>query len=412
MFFFKHINSKLSGGIMTYVLTIGILVSTVLSMLILYLYYSRLAYKTYDRRITLVDNLEVAIDITKGDYGRFEYGETYNFDLYGSGSDSISINRQKWGLFDRFIVRSFFGKISFAKAYIIAHKANSQGRSSIYLQDDGRSLAVAGSTTITGKAYLPKAGIQSAYVGRIGYQNKELMNGKELRSEKEFPEISLQEVINGLKQHRGNLIDELTDTTQSFFNEPSIFEGFELTVFDSISGNIVLKSDRKLVFSAESSITDVIAYAPVIIIEEDFKGRGQFFAEDTLIVEENVVLNYPTVLAVYNKNKPALIKLHEKSKTNGWILMDGQSDGLRRRVVYMEDGSQHNGMVYCNGMTEIYGKIIGNVTTRRFLINAPSAVYENYLFNATIDATMLHPNFLALGEWFYSDTTEVLKYLY
>lgn len=78
----------------------------------------------------------------------------------------------------------------------------------------------------------------------------------------------------------------------------------------------------------------------------------------------------------------------------------------------MEDDSRMNGFIYCNGMAELYGDVTGNVTTRRFLVNSSRGIYENYLFNATINRTTLSPDFLTLSQWFYSDSTEVLKFLY
>lgn len=403
---------KLGAGILTYVMAISILVSVALSMLILYLYYARLEYLSYGRQINLIENLQTAIEITKGGFKDMEIDKTYLYDLYGQESDSISISYKLWGLFDLFEVHSFRGSVDYAKCYILAHGISQEGKSAIYLQDEGRPLAVVGDTKISGVCYLPKAGVQSAYINRIGYKNEKLIYGEQRQSEKDFPELETDKVIKQLEKLNGNRVDALLDTTQSFLMEPAIIECFELEVSSEISGQVILKANNKIVFTNEAKVSDIIAYAPVIVFEEGFEGSGQFFVSDTLIANKNVKFNYPSALVAYNEHKPALIKLSEGSETNGWIMMDGKSDGLRRRVVYVEDGAKFQGLIYCNGLAEIYGEVIGNVTTRRFLVNAPSAVYENYLFNATIDATQLDLEFLTLSQWFYSDSTQVLKYLY
>lgn len=61
-------NHRFGAGILSYVLAISILVSVGLSMLILYIYYTRMEYKTLEKRIRLVKNLQSAQDITLGEY--------------------------------------------------------------------------------------------------------------------------------------------------------------------------------------------------------------------------------------------------------------------------------------------------------------------------------------------------------
>ncbi len=405
-------NHKLQGGILSYVLAISLLVSTGLSMLTLYVYYARVEYKLFEKRNRLVENSATGIDLTRAAAVVLEYDQSISLDLYGDGLDSISIKKSHWGVMDRYEVVSFFNELSFSKHYILAPRPTEEGRSAVYLQDDGRPVSVVGKTKLTGACYLPKAGIQSAYINRVGYTNKELIYGDKKQSEKEFPEVELEDYINTIVGAEGVLLDEPVDTAHSFQREVLIIEGTDLALFSKLKGHIIIRASRKIVFTSDASVEDVVAYAPVIELDSGFEGSGQFFAQDTILVHKYAKLKYPSVLAVYNQDKPAIIHLQDSSEVNGWIMMDGRDEGLRRRVVFLDDQSTFTGMIYCNGMVECYGSILGNVTTRRFLVNAPSAVYENYLMNATIDATQLPPDFLILPQWFNSDTTEVLKYLY
>ena len=410
--YLSHMNHKLQAGILSYVLAISLLVSTGLSMLTLYVYYARVEYKLFEKKNRLLENAATGIDLTRADAVSLSYNEWASHDLYGDGLDSVSIRKLHWGLLDRYEVLSFFKELSFSKHYILAPRPTHEGRSAVYLQDDGRPVSVVGNTKLTGTCYLPKAGIQSAYINRVGYTNKELIYGDKKQSDKKFPEVHLEDYIKEVVEVEGVLLDEPADTVHSFQQEVLIIEGTNLALFSKLKGHIIIRAREKIVFSAEANLEDIVAYAPVIELDSGFEGSGQFFARDTIVVHKYAKLKYPSVLAVYNKDKPAIIHLQDSSEVNGWIVMDGRDEGLRRRIVFLDDQSTFTGMIYCNGMVECYGQILGNVTTRRFLVNAPSAVYENYLMNATIDAMQLPPDFLILPHWFSSDSTEVLKYLY
>lgn len=401
---------RFRAGVLSYVLAIGILVSAGLSMLILYLYYSRLEYKDYERRIRLLTNLETAEEICKAEHSKLEYDEVYFYDLYERGIDSISIAKRKWGLLDIYETASFDRKVKYERAFMLGHYPTEKGRSAVYLPNERGVLSVVGDTKLTGDCYLPSAGVQSAYINRIGYTNEELIYGEELVSEKDFPEANLESVFEDLESLKGVDIS-LSDSIYSFTEGPEVIEKTSFDIFEEIGGNLILKSDGRIRFKKESRTTDIVVFGSVIEFEEGFTGSGQFFASDTIIVGKGVTLSYPSSIAVYNPTKPAQIYLKEDSEVSGWLLMQGSKSGFRRRVIFMEDDSKVTGMIYCDGMMEIYGEVSGNVTARKFLVNVPRGVYENYLFNAQIDATTLPLEFLTLKQWFFSDSTEVLKYL-
>ena len=98
---------RLDGGVLTYVLSIGVLVSVGLSMLILYVYYSRLEYKSYDRQLRIHRNLVSAQQITLGSPESFRYNQEYLYDLYDQGSDSVYICRYSWVVLDWFHIPHF-----------------------------------------------------------------------------------------------------------------------------------------------------------------------------------------------------------------------------------------------------------------------------------------------------------------
>jgi hypothetical protein len=402
---------RVRAGVLSYVLAIGILLSAGLSMLIVYLYYSRLEYKTYERRIRLLQNLEGAEEICKAQHGSLNYEEIYLFDIYQNGSDSVSIQKRKWGLLDRFHVATFQQTARYEKGFFLGYYPNRQGRSAVYMHNERGNLSLTGDAKITGDCYLPKGGVQSAYINRVGYTGEKLVYGQTYESSNVFPKINLKEEWQSLAQLSG-VNQPLADSLYSFKNETEILEQSSFHITDTLQGNLILKTNGRAVFTNIASCSDIIVVASVIEFEEGFRGSGQFFASDTIIVHKNVKLDYPTVLAVYNPFDKGQIYVEEGAEISGWLLLDGENDGFRRRLIYLENDSKVNGFIYCNGMVESYGKIDGHISTRRFLVNIPNGIYENYLLNSQIDATALHPEFLTLSQWFYSDSTEVMKYIY
>lgn len=403
---------RISGGVLSYVLAISLLMSVGLSMLTLYVYYARMEQIHYLTRIRLQKNLASGIQMTLGEYDHFEYDRTYDLDLYGEEQDSISILRRAWGLLDQYRVTAYKRNQEVSRIYTLAHRPEDKGRSAVFLVDHGRPLSLVGDTRLIGDCYLPVSGVQSAYINRVGYTSDSLIYGTELKSEKKLPEVTLSDAFGRMEQLEGVQLEQDNDTLINSFDADLVEVKAGNTGVNKVySGHVLITSQSRLIFDTLASTTDIVAYAPVIEFLNGFQGNGQFFATDTIIVHDNVKLTYPTVLATYNRNDLATIQTRGKCEITGWLLMDGSKDGFRRRVIYLEDGTQFQGMIYCNGMLETYGTVEGHVTVKRFLVNAQTGVYENYLFNATIDGTQLDTAFLALSQWFYKKEGKVLKYL-
>jgi len=402
--------SRYKAGILSYVLAVGILISGMLSAMIFYLYYTRMEVITYQKKIDVMENLDQAVKISLASGNSFEYHRTYHYDLYGNERDSISILKQKWGCFDLFKVASHRDHIIQHKTYLTGHQLSSKGRSAIYLPDEGQALSLAGKTKITGDCYLPLAGVQSAYINQIGYQNKQLIYGKRKRSAK-LPKIQTKEIYQSFEDSGFEKTYSLSYSVDHSFISDRITISHDGLVTGDVRGNVLIRSSGRIVFDSLAHCEDVIVFAPVIEFLPGFEGNGQFLASDTIIVRPKVRLNYPSVLALYNERDVGMIKLFEKSKVTGWVIVDGEDGGFRRRQVYIEDTAILEGMVYCNGLLENYGSIWGNATVKKFLVNSSRGRFENYIFNGEINALKLDSSFVTLPGWFFKERAEVLQYL-
>lgn len=392
-------------------MAIATLVTAGLSMLILYVYYTRTEYLFYKRKERLQTNLELGINIILTNYAAFDYDQLTNYDLLGDRQDSIFISRSKWGLLDIVEIGAFHLQDTLKQKIAIVHELDNKAKGAIHLIDDGRPLTIAGDTKLTGDCFLPVSGVQTGFVGRVGYTNDKLIYGEEKRSEKELPEVSLKETFKWLEDQ--DLYESefnIDSVVWSFYQEPMLVEKSD-TMSRFYKGNIVIRSDDRLVIGPKARTRQIIAYAPVIEFLPGFEGEGQFFATDTIIVRKDVSLQYPSILAVYNEDDISTIYVESQAVVNGYMMIAGGQDGFRRRIIHLQDDSTFEGMMYCNGLAELYGDILGHVTTKRFLVNSQNGVAENFLFNASINFTEMDTSFLALSEWFFEEKASVLEYL-
>lgn len=420
MWFYKAISHKLSAGALTYTLFVSIISSIILSAIILGGYYYRLEYVHYRVEKKNISNISSAVAIALA-IDEIPYHESFLEQLYSEGNDSVEITSQPWGAWDIFKVRTFNQKSDYTRYFSRGYKRSEKGESALYLYDEGRPVSVSGKARITGAAYLPKAGIRSSYVGRIGYGNDKLIYGTKLDSEKELPKINaardrvIKQFANGQisKLYPEDLI--IRDEFRSgilFESDSVIFRKYmRIHLKDSISGRVWIHASERIFVDSVATLDNVILSAPIIEIDSGFSGTLQLFATDTILIGSGANLKYPSFVGVVNDEPPATISIEPKCHISGVVYVNGDKDWFNQRILSIADQAVVEGMVYCHGMTEITGEIEGHLTARKFLINTFSGVYENYIFNAKLNGEALNPEFAGTDLWFNTDHKVILKWL-
>ena len=180
-------------------------------------------------------------------------------------------------------------------------------------------------------------------------------------------------------------------------------------------GNIVLFSTKELEVDSTSQMTDIVLIAPRIIIKKGFKGEIQAFAIQSIIVEENCSLDYPSQLCViqseknrYNPSDSLIISIDKNSYVKGGILI--KSSGLTS-FVRIENGAKAVGQVYCPGLVELMGEIEGTLYCRSFYLRTSRARYYNHLLDSRIDYTRLSKNFASMDLFNENTHKSVIKWL-
>lgn len=380
-----------------FTLIISLIIALISGSLVLGAFYYRTLSLKHSSEDRLLRNLQSGITLLLGSEDAFSPNEIYQLDLFDEEKDSICLKLLPWGLFDVGIVKSYSGKTSFQKALMYGYRPKTDNIA-LYLQDLNRPLSLCGNTILKGTCYLPKAGVERAYIAGKSYTGTKLIYGDIHTSSNTLPELQkerlsiLQNQLNNLKS------SEATLTENSFFEDTHIIQWSSSTVSDTtLLGNIILFSNQHLFISASAQLENILVFAPSITIESNFIGRSQFFAEDSIRVEKEVTLNYPSSLGIIKTNaseKRPAITIDENSIIQGFIFSTQLNYDRSKTQISINKNVKVLGQLYTDGYLDLKGSIVGNAYVYKFSLKTPASVYENHLLDAEINIEALPEYFI------------------
>lgn len=402
----------LKGGSLYYALTVALLIALLCGGLILFASGNRTQLQ-WSRRMTEVRlNAGSGMNLMLAAPERIPAGQKTILDLYGRQRDSVELLRREWGLFEVCISRAFSGSERFVQAGLAGYRPDTASATALFLADLDRPLSLCGKTELRGSCLLPKAGLKRAYIEGQTYSGSQMVYGTVKNSERFLPQLQ-EELIGKLERlQRAEFgeSDSLADTgslyekdtlRQSFLSSPCCFYQAGPLRLSGIylSGQILIVSGSQITVESDAGLDGVILVAPKIIFREKFKGRVQAIARDSLLMEKEVALKFPSVAAVIGQdNGPdqAVVWMQEKDTLEGTLLAYRKITDFRKQVTAkLDKETQLTGFLYSTGLTDLKGTVYGQVTTMKFLLATPSAVYENHLLNAVIDRSKLPEAFAA-----------------
>src|SRR5258708_2870421 len=171
------------------VIIIALVIGVLCSSLIVAAYFYKIQYQRKFRYDQLENNLSSGINILLASSDT-TYAAGKTLSLFNNESDSVSLKRFAWGVYDIGTVKAFSQKDSLYKTFTIANVIDSSKWAALYLIDEDRPFSLSGKTTIRGDAYIPKAGVQQAYVDNKAYEgDKRLIIGTKHNSDKKLPTL-------------------------------------------------------------------------------------------------------------------------------------------------------------------------------------------------------------------------------
>jgi len=423
------LTKKLQGSILIYAIFIMLIILIIIGMLIMASYLNSNFVSGIQNKEKVIDNVQsgLLLALSKPDITENE-GEI-TLSLFGGLFDTIRISKKRWGIFDLVIVSSGFQNFLFKKMAFVGGFYKTENMTAFYLPDQKRALAVCGNTLIHGKCMLPSAGVKSGQIEGRFYERNNTVYGNVFISESEFP--SLRTEIKGISvnaiikkyifdnYHSTYIISDITESVKknSFQEETLIYydEGPTLIRNTVLEGNIIIISETKITVDSSAVLTDVILCAPVIRIKKNYKGSLQCIASDSITLDGECYLKYPSVLFLNHSSKDGqeYLQIEEKSRIIGLVIVNTCFDPDKKHIsCHISEGASITGQVYCNGFFSIKGNIYGSLYAKGILLKTSSGLYENYLLDAVIDERLLQDYYAGIDLIEISASQKIMKWVY
>lgn len=386
----------LRAGSLFYALAIAVIIALICSGVLLAASMNRIAMVNDVSSEELIRNANSGMEILLSDE------MTGELDLFGRGMDSVRLEKKNWGAFQIAVSTAHRRNQSFRLISMTGWQCDENDRTALVLADLDRPLSVSGKTELRGDCYLPEAGIKRAYIEGESYSGDKLVYGQIKKADRFLPKYndSLVKQISALFSFSPGIQDSVlpyetfltSDSIANSFLNPVLYirSAQAISIGEKIiCGQVCIISAKAIRVGENSHIENAILIAPQIFIEEKAEGQFQAFARDSLHVEKNVRLNYPSVLGlIADKNAPenAVVEFQEETFLAGQVFACTTSPDFRKHVlIRIEKKAVVYGYVYSSDLADLQGEIIGDLVCATFELKTNSAVYENHLLNAVID---------------------------
>ncbi|QLG46787.1 hypothetical protein [Costertonia aggregata] len=325
-------------------------------------------------------------------------------------TDQIKVKSIKsyWGIFEKYTVTSTFNKNRISKTAMVG-SSSPIDRPALYLQDLKRPMIIVGQSRIIGDAYLPQQGIRPGNIAGQSYYNKHLVYGREKGSSERLPKLD-KNLLNHLsllvsqpqRNYSGQNISVVSgDVVQNSFLNPAVTISGDFIDLSGVTliGNIIVQASQRIAVDNSSQLTDVLLLAPKIYIGDRTLGQFQAIAQSEINVGKSCILEYPSAIVVNNKRKwdsdtsqvrETNINISENTIIRGAVMYLGKSEEqLFYPQIHVGKQAYIQGEVFCEQNLELKGGVKGSVTTRSFMAMENGSIYQNHLFNGTIDSDAL-----------------------
>ncbi|MEL7532733.1 MAG: hypothetical protein AAFN10_15545 [Bacteroidota bacterium] len=412
-------NWKLSGSSLIYSLMISLLVSTLLSAYLMADFsYRGLVRRTY-AEMRVQDNLRSAIVLALDEERQLGF-EAFS---YWHESDSIGITYENWGGYKLVHAKTRHQQSSGSLSALIGQKLPLGARSFV-LSDEGYPLVLKGQTRIRGEIAVPQAEILTERYNGAAFMGSYPPVGKVKASRRlsqgDFPDIpwQIKRSLDSLSRLRLQdplpyLLEE--DIVQSWAGPVRRIQaqGRMIIRGGSYKGKLMLMARESIEIDAQAAMEDVILIAPTIKVGNGVRGRFQVFASDSLLLGDEVQLQFPSLLAVSAKpGRPSFLAIKTGCRIEGAVLfyqpIDSTTSSNLRPQVSIGDRSTVYGTLHVAGNLTLNGVVGGMVIAKGFVLRTAVGTVRNHLLNAQLLKDRLAPAYA--GPFLFDKAeTEVLQ---
>ncbi|MCG8577757.1 MAG: hypothetical protein MI810_22945 [Flavobacteriales bacterium] len=375
-----------------YALFLSIIMGVILgSMVLLSALNKELAMKL-ELPARLMENAESGMAYAMVNHAELENGQQLAISLFDGEMDSVTLSKKYWGALTILQAKAHH-KGQFFERTCIAGIEQKKEDVNLYVVDNGRQISIAGETRLEGNCYLPSGGLKRAYIAGENYKGSQLLYGSRFKANRSLPAIN-QELIEKLTPPQANIIswEEAQDSMVVNFSETPqqfISDGTISIDHHYLKGAIWIEAKDSVFIGRDCQIEEAVIKAPIIFVESGFRGNVQLLATKRITLEEEVLLEYPSVMAVVeesaNNKQPAEIEVGEGTQVIGSVFMVREGfDQRNMPLLSIAKEAEIDGLVYCQGKTELKGTVNGSLYTQKFYLKTQSSSYENHILNGQV----------------------------
>lgn len=388
---------ELQGGATLYVLLLSVLISSLLGAYILIYSYAHTILDRYEGKERAIHNLQGAAlaFLEEGNpdvpFVAMQMGE--------SELDSAYLQSERWGAYGILHAEGKHASSHVSRSCLIGQHPTDFQESALFLADRRQPLVLVGKTKIEGKIYIPPAGIKSGFIGKRGFEGRSLFEGaRESSKGMKFSQpldhwIEVKEVLDSLAAD--TLLPESLEMeswvkTQGWQEPAQIYRSqSDLRLRNcELKGKCIIISSGTMEVDASNVLEHPLLFARHIRIKRGFEGSIQAFALESLEVESEVVLPYPSLLVLARRDSiPAHMYIQKNVQLEGSVIFDlgmGGAEPSRQDYVRIMENGQIWGSVYVQHNLDLRAKVYGHVSTDNFLLKSPGSTYRNHLMDTEI----------------------------
>jgi hypothetical protein len=389
---------RIRASALFYAITVALLVGMVLGSMVLLTHYRSRNVEQWIVHERLASNARSACYAALN-HDASENGEHWPLDLFADGADSAAVQKVPWGGVDLVIATAWHGE----QQAVLSGYAGALVANDVVL-DLARSagpLHLCGDARIAGDVRVPLADVRRGHIEGRPYSGDVLVNGRVFRSGEEQGSIrnDLAERTKALCQGGTMAKETLVEVLEDGKLHTELDEALAIPVLRysgktrisglDLRGPLVIRCNDSLTIDADNHMDMVLIQAPFISIADGADLNVQCFAAQGIAVGPNVVLRFPSLLAVWrddHQSEAARISIAEQAIVVGALLaVDRSIRGRQGGSITIASGAKVHGEVYAEGAIQLLGAVHGSVTAREFTLRTAASVYRGHLLDGTIE---------------------------
>ena len=375
----KRIKNLKAGALSTVIVVSALMMLAVMALISLWdmdmLLFSRTQYLKSQKA-----DIESAYLLYSTHPDRFMQKETELTIFDDRPSSKVEIEREQWGLYE--LVSVSVEKPAFTRTKLMGLREPSAYGAGLYHRENQMSITLAGNTNILTTAYLPRNGFI------YGQMNSEFFDGQETDpaqmkpADPLFPAAS-QEILAGVDS-----MFSVHPTAQlfpgsmavPFYNSTPLVLSADGQIRNcDLAGKTIVVGDE-LTIDSTCRFRDIIFICSSLVVEEGFEGSMQVFARDSVVVEPNVRLLYPS--GIYAGDR---VRLSDSTQVNGYVIVNPLEEPEMTKPNYVSARkSIVRGFVYVNGNAQLQGIVSGSVYVKEAMYYGPSGYYRGMIHDFTL----------------------------